>query len=118
MKFVEGERDENIKNTKVNLENPVAKQRGAEYVILDVTNLELSDNEKIELIGAVAKFYESNFWINLKSVGLMTWLTLILLKSLKSYKSFKHLESPLSQWKCNVFELVDIGKDFVWLYGK
>ena len=45
MKFIEGDREaEGITNTKVNLKNPVAKQRGCKFVILDVSSLKLEDN--------------------------------------------------------------------------
>lgn len=100
MKFIEGDREaQNITNTKVNLQNPVAKQRGAKYIILDVTNLKLDDNQKREFLAALAKFYESNFWIKFKSVGLMTWLSLVLAKTLQAYMKFGNLEDPMSHWK-------------------
>lgn len=80
MRFIQGEKLH--QNSKVNLEEPVAKQRGSELVIIDVTNLDLEDNQKMELSAAIAKFYESNFWIKFKSIGIMTWLALILTVSI------------------------------------
>lgn len=43
MKYVEGDKeaDGRIYDTKVNFDEPVAKERGAEFVILDVTKLDL-----------------------------------------------------------------------------
>lgn len=118
MKFFHGKRPDNI---KVNTENPVAKQRGTDLVIFDVTNLELSSDEKKEFSLAVAKYYESNFWIKFKSVSMMIWITTVLASSLKSYKSYKNLKDPMSHWKSQVFlflELVDQAKDVIYLYGQ
>ena len=36
-----GKIEKDITNSKVNLKNPVAKQRGSSLIILDVTNLSL-----------------------------------------------------------------------------
>ena len=104
MKFIQGGRSrKKIDNTKVNTDTPVAKQRGAKFVILDVTHLKLDDQQKIEFLGAIANFYESNFWINFKSVGLVAWLTLALAKSLMSYIKYGAKENPVSHWKSRLF---------------
>ena len=113
--------DDETYNTKVNLNNPVAKQRGAKFLILDVTKLKLTENAKLEFFAAFAKYYESNFWIEFKSVGIIVWMALLLAKSLQSFLKFGKLEEPMSHWKRKVFwflELVDQVKDLVYLYGK
>ena len=113
--------DDETYNTKVNLNNPVAKQRGAKFLILDVTKLKLTENAKLEFFAAFAKYYESNFWIEFKSVGIIVWMALLLAKSLQSFLKFGKLEQPMSHWKRKVFwflELVDQVKDLIYLYGK
>lgn len=122
MKFVEKDRShQELQNSKVNFENPVAKQRGSEYVVIDATNLQLSQNQTLYFKSAMAKFYESNFWIKFKSIGFTSWLAMILAVSIKSYRGFGGLEEPPSHWTKRLFlglELVDMGKDFVYLYSR
>ena len=60
IKYINGDQSE---NTKVNFNNLVAKQRGAEFLIFDVTNLQLDEGERLSFTAAVSKYYESNFWI-------------------------------------------------------
>ena len=89
-------------------------------MILDVTNLKLDDNQRIEFLAVLAKYYESNFWIRFKSVGMMAWLALVLANSLRKYMSYGNLEKPMSHWKKRVFqilEVVDQMKDWAYLYG-
>ena len=89
-------------------------------MILDVTNLKLDDNQRREFLAVLAKYYESNFWIRFKSVGMMAWLALVLANSLRKFMSYGELEDPMSHWKKRAFqilEVVDQMKDLVYLYG-
>ena len=69
----------------------------------------------------LANYYESNFWIKFKSVGMMAWLALVLANSLKKFMSYGKIEKPMSHWKKRAFqilELIDQGKDFAYLFGQ
>jgi hypothetical protein len=46
--------------------------------MLDVTDLELDENQQLTLQFAVTKYYESNFWIKFKSTTMMSWAVLVL----------------------------------------
>ena len=61
-------------------------------------------------MAAVAKLYESNFWMKFKSVSMMAWMTVLFAKTLKSYLDYGKLDEPMSHWKKRIFwflELVD-----------
>ena len=108
MKFLHGDQKaDGITNSEVNLKNPVATQRGCKFVILDVTNLKLDGNQKREFLAVLAKYYESNFWIKLKSVGIIAWIALVLANSLKNFMSYKNLEDPIDSWKKRAEQLLD-----------
>ena len=78
-KFLEGDRaEQGITNPKVNVQTPRAKLRGAESIILDVTNLKLDPDQKLQFFAAPARYYESNFWIQFKSLGFVAWMALVL----------------------------------------
>jgi len=108
LKFFEGER--NVTNTKVNTKNSVAKQRGSKKILIDVTYLQLSSTDEKEFNIAVAKYYESNFWIKFKSIGLTVWITTVAVVSTNSFRSYTKREKAMNHWKSQVFlvlELVD-----------
>jgi len=114
-KFFEGER--NVTNTKVNTENSAAKQRGSEVVLVDVTFLQLDSTDEKEFILAVAKYYDSNFWIKFKSIGLTVWITTVAVVSIKSFRSYTKRAKASDHWKSRVFlvlELVDQAKDLIF----
>jgi hypothetical protein len=99
----------------------VATERGAKHIIMDVSNLSLNDNEKLEFIYAIADFYDSNFWITFKSVGILIWLTALTLLTFKAYFTLGKLENPKNHWLSRLFlmlELTDLGKDLIYLYGR
>ena len=69
----------------------------------------------------MAKYYESNFWIKFKSIGLTVWITTVVVVSIKSFRSYTKREKASDHWKSRVFlvlELVDQVKDLVFLYSK
>ena len=72
----------------MNFVNSVAKQRGSEVVLVDVTFLQLDSTDEKEFSLAVAKYYESNFWIKFKSLGMMLWITTVAAVSFKSFRSY------------------------------
>jgi len=75
----------------VNFVKPVAKQRGSELVLIDATSLQLGSADEKEFSIAVANYYESNFWIKFKSLGLTAWITTVAVVSTNSFKSYTHL---------------------------
>ena len=77
-------------------------------MVLDVTNLKLDENQRREFIAVLAKFYESNFWIRFKSVGMMAWLALVLANSLRKFMSYGKLEDPMSHWKKRAFQILEV----------
>ena len=86
-----------------------------------MVNLQLAEDEELKFKSAFSKYYESNFWIKFKSIGLSSWLTLILTMTIKSYRAYGNLGEPPSHWINKLFlglELVDMGKDFVYLYSR
>jgi len=113
--------ESNVTNTKVNFVKPVAKQRGSELVLIDATSLELDSADEKEFSIAVAKYYESNFWIKFKSIGLTVWITTVAAVSTSKFRSYTEREEAMDHWKSRVFlvlELVDQAKDLVFLYTK
>jgi len=69
----------------------------------------------------VAKYYESNFWIKFKSLGMTLWITTVAAVSFKSFRSYAKREKATNHWKSRVFlmlELVDQAKDLIFLYSK
>ena len=69
----------------------------------------------------MANYYDSNFWMKFKSVCLMTWLASTLLALFKHFKTYGEPTTALSRWKAMAFqilELVDIGKDLIYLYAR
>jgi len=69
----------------------------------------------------VAKYYESNFWIKFKSIGLTVWITTVAAVSTIKFRSYTKREEAMDHWKSRVFlvlELVDQAKDLVFLYTK
>jgi len=69
----------------------------------------------------VAKYYESNFWIKFKSIGLTAWITTVAAVSTIKFRSYTKRENATDHWKSRVFlvlELVDQAKDLVFLYSK
>lgn len=76
----------------------MAKERGAKHIIMDVSNLKLDDNEKIEFIYSLADFYDSNFWIQFKSVGILTWLTILTVMTFKAYKDISKPYAKSNVW--------------------
>ena len=108
-------------NTKVNHDNPVAKQRGSKLVIFDVTHLNLTEDEQLEFSMGMARFYDSNFWMNFKSVTLMSWIATVLIATLYHYKSYGKPKTAMSRWKAFLFttlEIIDLGKDIFYLVGQ
>jgi len=94
----------------VNFKNPVAKQRGSEIILFDATSLQLGSADEKEFSIALAKYYESNFWIKFKSTGLTVWITTVAIVSIKSFRSYTKREKAMNHWKSQVFlvlELVD-----------
>jgi len=105
----------------VNFEKPVAKQRGSELVLIDATSLELGSADVKEFSIAVAKYYESNFWIKFKTISLTVWITTVAAVSTIKFRSYTQREEAMDHWKSRVFlvlELVDQAKDLVFLYSK
>ena len=99
MKFMNWDR---TTNTKVNYKNSVARQRGTKFLIFDVTKLQLSAGERLSFTAALAKYYESNFWIQFKSAGFLAMMILLIAKSIKSFKDFGKLEDSAADWKRKV----------------
>jgi len=119
LKFFEGER--NVTNTKVNTKNSVAKQRGSELVLIDATSLQLGSADEKEFSVAVANYYDSNFWIKFKSLGMTLWISTVAAVSINSFRSYSKRERATNNWKSRVFlvlELVDQAKDLIFLYSK
>ena len=103
----------------MNLINPVAKQRGSNLVIIDVRKHDLGEDEMLEFSMALAKFYNSNFWMKFKSISMMAWLATALLGILHHYKSYYNPKTAMAKWKETVFlmlEVTDLGKDLMYLF--
>ena len=69
-------------NRKVNLLHSLATERGAKHVIIDVSRLNLDKNMKLEHLFALKNFYSSDFWIEYKSIGIVTWFFVSLIITL------------------------------------
>lgn len=120
-KFNKIEKD--ITNSKVNLQNPVSRQRGSKFIILDVSNLVLDKDEILEFWLAYGNRYDSNSWIMFKSVGLTLWLSMILFRSLSIYQSYgQHEFYKPSSWEYKallvIFIALDKFKDPWYLFAK
>ena len=83
----------------MNFINPVAKQRGSNLVIVDVRNHDQGEDEMLEFTMALAKFYDSNFWMKFKSVSIMAWLATALPGVLHHYNSYLNPLTAMAKWK-------------------
>jgi len=57
-------------------------------VLVDVSFLQLDSTDEKEFIFAVAKYYDSNFWIKFTSIGLTVWITTVAVVSTNSFRSY------------------------------
>jgi len=69
----------------------------------------------------VAKYYESNFWIKFKSLGMTLWISTVVAVSINSFRSYTQRQEAMDHWTSRFFlmlELVDQAKDLIFLYSK
>lgn len=94
-------------NRKVNLDKPLVRERASKHVIIDVTNLKLEDAQQLEFLFALVDYYESNYWITFKSLGIVSWFVVSFIMSVISYFMYGMREDKNS-WLDKFFALLDL----------